>query len=236
MLKLNRSVVSTTLFVVLILLAFASCSRPEGVLSSSKMEDVLYDIHMADGVLAMKGYQSGHNTEGGKYYESVLQKHGITQAQFDSSLVWYTDNPQRFNKIYPKVITRLENTKSALLALNVDKSDEQRKAEKREAYVRDSIYRAHDLAYWQKILREGLPLQWKRDTIVIDTAFIYPFMEQLQDSVQNAIHNSQHLDNHQQNETLQDDQQNNLSPILNRRFRALEKGNLRKNHNILDPK
>jgi hypothetical protein len=42
------------------------------------------------------------------YYKNVLNKHGITQAQFDSSLVWYTDNPQIFNKIYPKVIERLD--------------------------------------------------------------------------------------------------------------------------------
>jgi hypothetical protein len=43
-----------------------------------------------------------------RYYKNVLDKHGITQAEFDSSLVWFTDNPQIFNKIYPKVIERLE--------------------------------------------------------------------------------------------------------------------------------
>ena len=42
------------------------------------------------------------------YYKSVLDEHGITQAEFDSSLVWFTDNPQIFNKIYPKVIDRLQ--------------------------------------------------------------------------------------------------------------------------------
>ena len=32
----------------------------------------------------------------------------MTQSQFDSSLVWFTDNPQIFNKIYPKVVSRLQ--------------------------------------------------------------------------------------------------------------------------------
>ena len=72
------------------------------------MRDVLYDLHRADGAIQVAGYNYAHDQEVSGYYKNVLDKHGITQAQFDSSLVWYTDNPQIFNKIYPKVIARLE--------------------------------------------------------------------------------------------------------------------------------
>jgi hypothetical protein len=61
-----------------------------------------------DGAMQVAGYNYGHNEELASYYQSVLNKHGVTQAQFDSSLVWYTDNPQIFNKIYPNVIERLQ--------------------------------------------------------------------------------------------------------------------------------
>lgn len=90
-----------------ILLAIVGC-RPRGVLSNREMRDVLYDLHRADGAIQVAGYNYSHDQELSGYYKNVLDKHGITQAEFDSSLVWFTDNPQIFNKIYPKVIEMLE--------------------------------------------------------------------------------------------------------------------------------
>lgn len=72
------------------------------------MREVLYDLHRTDAAIQVAGYNYGHNETLGKYYYTTLQKHGITQEQFDSSLVWYTDNPNRFRTIYPRVISRLE--------------------------------------------------------------------------------------------------------------------------------
>ena len=95
------------LIILCLLLAVVGC-RPRGVLSNREMRNVLYDLHRADGALQVAGYHYSHDQEVAAYYKNVLDKHGITQAQFDSSLVWYTDNPQIFNKIYPKVIERLQ--------------------------------------------------------------------------------------------------------------------------------
>ena len=89
------------------LLAVAGC-RPRSVLSNREMRDVLYDMHRADAAIQVAGYNYAHDIEVAGYYKNVLDKYGITQAQFDSSLVWYTNNPQIFNKIYPKVLERLE--------------------------------------------------------------------------------------------------------------------------------
>ena len=93
------------LFCVLMLL---SACRPKGILTSRQMRSVLYDLHRAEAVLQVAGYNFGHDEALAKYYQSVLDEYGITQAQFDSSLVWYTDHPQIFNKIYPKILTRCE--------------------------------------------------------------------------------------------------------------------------------
>ena len=87
--------------------------RPRGVLSSREMRSVLHDLHRADAILQVAGYNYGHDAALAKYYQQVLEKHGITQAQFDSSLVWYTDHPQRFDKIYPKVVADLEAERTA---------------------------------------------------------------------------------------------------------------------------
>lgn len=83
-----------------------SC-RPKGILHSWEMRDVLVDLHKTDALLQISGLQYGHDEAANIYYAMVLEQHGITQAQFDSSLVWYTAHPQLFDKIYPKVLATL---------------------------------------------------------------------------------------------------------------------------------
>ena len=66
------------------------------------------DLHRTDALLQTAGLNIRDREGASIYYAQVLAKHGITQAQFDSSLVWYTAHPQLFNKIYPKVMADLE--------------------------------------------------------------------------------------------------------------------------------
>lgn len=98
--------------VLLLFLSLVGC-RPHGVLSSKQMRSVLYDLHRADAILQAAGYNYGHDEDVAKYYQAVMDKHGVTQAQFDSSLVWYTNNPQLFDKIYPRVVKELEADRDA---------------------------------------------------------------------------------------------------------------------------
>ena len=90
------------------IVCFVASCRPKGVLSSGQMEDLFVDLHRAEGIIYVKGYKNGHDSVVRLTYDSILAAHGVTRAQFDSSLVWYTDNPMLFNKIYPHVMERLE--------------------------------------------------------------------------------------------------------------------------------
>jgi len=94
-------------FFSLCLLSLTAC-RPKGILSTRQMEDILVDLHTSEGVLQVAGYNYGHDEAYRGYCLTILKQHGITQAQFDSSLVWYTAHPTIFDKIYPKVIDRLQ--------------------------------------------------------------------------------------------------------------------------------
>lgn len=114
---------------VLVLLCVVAGCRPRSVLSNREMRDLLYDLHRTDGVIQILGYNYGHNQEVAAYYKSVLDEHGVTQSQFDSSLIWFTDNPQIFNKIYPKVIERLQDDLNYEELLR-DERIEQKKREK----------------------------------------------------------------------------------------------------------
>jgi hypothetical protein len=74
-----------------------------------EMTDLLVELHTLDGVLT--GYQFRHlNTdERNRFYEAVLERHNTNQAQFDSSVVWYSRDPRRFERIYARVINQLTN-------------------------------------------------------------------------------------------------------------------------------
>ena len=113
------------------------------------MRNVLYDLHRADGAIQVAGYNYSHDQEVAAYYKNVLDKHGITQAQFDSSLVWYTDNPQIFNKIYPKVIERLEE--------DYEREKQIREANRDQRLARKKL-KPLDAAIAQKQIREKLDL------------------------------------------------------------------------------
>ena len=144
--------------VLLACVAMMGC-RPRGVLSNREMRDVLYDLHRVDGALQVAGYSYGHSQEVAGYYKNVLDEHGITQAQFDSSLVWYTDNPQIFNKIYPKVIERLEEDyerEKQLREANRDKRLSKNKQPKLDIEVARKQIREK-----QNLLQKGYANPWK---------------------------------------------------------------------------
>ncbi len=94
--------------IVSILLIFAACSnRPKGVLAQEDMVNLLTDMHKLDGVLIERGIMFSNDSTKTKYYNFVFSKYEITKANFDSSLVWYTKNPQEFNNVYNKVLINL---------------------------------------------------------------------------------------------------------------------------------
>jgi DNA-binding transcriptional MerR regulator len=105
---------------LIICLPLLSSCRGKDVLSSRQMVAVLTDMHRMDGMIIVTALSRDKGEEEMAYYDAVLAEHGVTRAQFDSSLVWYTQHPQRFNKIYPRVLQRLE----AEHALFVDESEQ----------------------------------------------------------------------------------------------------------------
>ena len=80
--------------------------RPSGILSESKMETVMVDYHLAQGMAE----QAVGDVEAARYryIQAVFKKHHITEAVFDSSLVYYFENSEKFNDIYKNVSQRVQ--------------------------------------------------------------------------------------------------------------------------------
>jgi len=96
------------LCIILVCVPLMTACRGRDVLSSRQMVAVLTDLHRMDGMIQVKNITRKQSEDEVAYYDAVLDSHGVTRAQFDSSLVWYTLHPQRFNKLYPKVLKNLE--------------------------------------------------------------------------------------------------------------------------------
>lgn len=103
---MNRNNILYTLLLFLVIIT--SCKKNEYVLSDSKMENILYDLYIGEAVI--DNHNSGMRSEQFKrdYYLSVLARNGVTEEQYDSSLVYYGQNIDDYYKIYDKVVARLE--------------------------------------------------------------------------------------------------------------------------------
>ena len=84
-------------------------SVPSDVIQPGEMEDILFDYYLSR-EMAMKPSSEGSVPYlRSMYYYAVLNKHGITEAEFDSSLVYYYGHADELAKIYRRVNDRMEN-------------------------------------------------------------------------------------------------------------------------------
>ena len=80
-------------------------SVPSEYIQPDDMEDLIYDYHVAQGLAMQEDGNQEYNRR--LTFELVLKKHGLTQAEFDSSLVYYYTRADRFQEIYKHVQDRL---------------------------------------------------------------------------------------------------------------------------------
>ena len=102
-----RKIDFIALLLLLPLLAGCRLNRPDDVLSPKKMEQFLYDFHMAQAVGQDLPKEEKYTTDA--YVNWAYQKNGITKAQLDRSLVWYTRYPKELAKIYKRLSNRIED-------------------------------------------------------------------------------------------------------------------------------
>lgn len=95
-------------FIVFFLLSFflGSCKKdiPKGIIPPAQMETLLYDYHLAKAIADELPYEERYKQP--LYTDYVLKKHNTTQAEFDSSMVWYARNTHELTKIYEAVNKR----------------------------------------------------------------------------------------------------------------------------------
>ena len=111
---MKNSRISLLIIVVSLCLLTIACKPgvPRDIIQPDDMEKLLYDYHVSQ---AMATEGEGNMEYNERLYKlAVLKKHGVTEAEFDSSLVYYTRHTEQLHKIYQRLSERMNKEALAL--------------------------------------------------------------------------------------------------------------------------
>lgn len=85
---------------------------PEGIIEASRMESILYDYHVARAMASVSADSVDYRMR--LYCAAVYKKYGISEADFNRSLEWYTRHSDELFEIYERLDERFAKEASAL--------------------------------------------------------------------------------------------------------------------------
>lgn len=102
------------LFLTGLIFLITSCKPgiPSDILTPEELEEVLYDYHLAQGLAESSSDSVSYRRY--VYVQEVFRKHGITEAEFDSTMVWYSAHANYLNDIYKNLSLRYETEFKAM--------------------------------------------------------------------------------------------------------------------------
>ncbi len=109
-------------FIILLAIFSVSCnsllkSTPSGLLSESKMTDVLVDMHLTEATLRAANdsiSRLNDTTDLRIRFSEVFRKNDVTPDEFNVSLNYYLEQIDVLDKIYSEVIIRLTEIEATL--------------------------------------------------------------------------------------------------------------------------
>ena len=95
---------------LLLVWSLLSCDRtPSGVLSVNEMGDLIVDMQLAEAYI--ESHMQDFTDDSSKLVvkQSIFKKYGITQQDYDSSLVWYAHNMDSYIKAHDRAVGKLQS-------------------------------------------------------------------------------------------------------------------------------
>ncbi len=108
---------------VWLLFSCNSNRAPEYVIEEQALEDLLVEIHLSEAVIETNNITQ--IPERKKIREAIFLRHGVTQEQFDTTLVWYGHRMAKYMELYDRVIARLEHENDEAKKLLAERNSRQ---------------------------------------------------------------------------------------------------------------
>ena len=87
------------------------------MLAPEKLEAVLYDYHLTQ--VMVNDMPSGERYKKDLYFDYIYDKHKVTKADIDSSLVYYARYPRELSEIYARLSKRVDSDIARIEAAEV---------------------------------------------------------------------------------------------------------------------
>ncbi|MDD4246272.1 MAG: DUF4296 domain-containing protein [Dysgonamonadaceae bacterium] len=114
-----NNLIKSLFFLIVATTVFACQNRPKEVLSRKKMENLMYDMYIAEAIIDNDYQEFALPEKKEALIDQVLKKHKISEARWDTSLSWYSDNIDLYLQINDSVKARLQRNKDMLEQANM---------------------------------------------------------------------------------------------------------------------
>lgn len=102
------------LYIIIMLVAVCSCKRtPSYVIKTDEMSALIADMHIAEAVVENNYGDYATDSSRMALKQAVLERHGVTLEQFDTSLVWYGHNIDEYLQVYDDAIALLKERQAS---------------------------------------------------------------------------------------------------------------------------
>jgi hypothetical protein len=93
--------------------------RKDRVIPEPALVDILVDIHLMDAITNGSGfYRKYEGIDSVDIYSNIFQKHGVSKADFDTTVAIYSRQPDLYLQVYDKVMLKLNLRIDELTAEN----------------------------------------------------------------------------------------------------------------------
>ena len=172
------------ILIIVLFIGLTACnSRPKGVINEKDMTSILTEMHKLDGIILEKGFQYGNTVEKQQYYLFILKKYDVTQAEFDSSLVWYNKNPKKFEVIYDNVLLKLTDFDNEVKSNKYHPIDSVELAKRKD----DVWNKNRNYQFTKDSVRTRLDFEIKNSNFLLGDVYVLKFLQRIapEDSCKN---------------------------------------------------
>ena len=94
---------------VLFSLAAGMCDRPPGdLVPPETLVPMLIDFHLTYAIQSSTEFNEiSRKVDSVDAFSYLFSKHGVSREDFDSTIAWYSRNPEHFTEIYDQVVMQL---------------------------------------------------------------------------------------------------------------------------------
>lgn len=112
---------------VLLMSTMVSCDRrPDNVLSDKDAASLLADLHIADAYGTLEGavptsvQTEEQDSDRRVLRQGIMRNHGVSEAQFDTTLGWYGHNLDKYEDMYELVLENITARQQVISKINND--------------------------------------------------------------------------------------------------------------------